>query len=148
MALSLLLSSCVTNNGDIGRLYGIWTLTEMDVDGEPYSGWQTEDYPYSFFEFQNDICFVMRTNERYDYQIQPCTWKWAVEETRIDLNFTHTDDLSPEPGDWRYASPYWLLLTEPTVYTFDVEWVTDKEMIWTTINTRNQRLKYRLKKHY
>lgn len=142
------LSSCVTNNGDIGRLYGVWVLESMKVDGEVYDGWQTADYPYSFFQFQGDMCYVTRTNDRYDYENKACTWQWINAESEISLNFTHTDTANPEPGGWAYDAPKWLLLTEPAVYSFAVEWVNDKQMVWTTVNTQGQKLTYYLKKNY
>ena len=147
-AIGLLTSGCVTNNGDIGRLYGVWVLDSMEVDGEPYDGWRREGYTSSFFQFQNDICYVTRTNDMYDVQNVACTWKWVKEETLIDLNFTHTDNAEPEPGNLRYGPPLWLLLTDPGVYTFGVDWVTDKKMIWTTENSRGQKLTYHLSKNF
>ena len=146
--LCVSLGGCVTNNGDIGRLYGIWNLTEMRVDGEVYQGWRQDGYNDSFFQFQNNICFVSRTNDRFDVQNQACTWQWIENQTVIELDFSHTDDANPEPGGWPYAAPQWLLLTNPTKYSFEVKWDNDKRMIWNTVNTQGQKLTYYLSKNY
>lgn len=141
-------TGCRINNGDIGVLYGVWTVTEVEVDGEPYSGWKQNGYNESFFQFQNNICFVTRTNERFDTQSQACTWQWLKEDTRIELNFTHTDNNNPEPGGYTYAPPAWLLLTVPAVYTFEIDWTDEKHCVWSTTNSEGQHLTYHLKKTY
>lgn len=146
--LSVVATGCRVNNGDIGLLYGVWTLTAMEVDGEPYEGWTTNGEFETFFQFQNNICFVTRTNSLYDSQSQVCTWEWLVEDTEIRLDFGHTDSANPEPGGNMYTSPNWLLLSEPTFYDFTVRWTDDKHFVWTTINTSGQRLTYYLKKTY
>ena len=145
LCLGLFTQSCVTNNGDIGRLYGIWNVTAMEVDGVPYSGWEEGEYPMSFFQFQHNICYVTRTNERYDVENRACTWEWVLSEKIIELNFTHRE--TAEVG-WQYAAPEWLLLNENIVYRFEVEWVNDEKMVWTTENTSGQHLTYHLKKNY
>ena len=33
LLLAAIISGCVTNNGDIGNLYGIWRLDKLVVDG-------------------------------------------------------------------------------------------------------------------
>ena len=144
------LSGCRMNNGDIGLLYGVWAVTDVEVNGEPYHGWQSNGYNESFFQFQNNIVFVTRTNSLYDHEDQAGTWEWLKEDTRIALNFTHRDNLNdtPRPGGYMYGAPAWLLLVEPVIYNFDVEWTDDKHTVWTTVNTSGQRLTYHLKKTY
>lgn len=150
VVLAAVLTGCRMNNGDIGLLYGVWVVTGVEVDGSEYDGWRGDGYIDSFFEFQNNICFVCRTTERQDMQTQVSTWEWLTEDTEISLNFTHTDDRFPVPvpGGYTYGAPDWLLLTEPGIYVFDVRWDDDKHMAWTTVNTEGQRLTYHLKKTY
>ena len=141
------LAGCRVNNGDIGPLYGVWAVTEVEVDGETYDGWKSEDTE-SFFQFQNNIIFVSRVVNRYVLYQNYGTWEWLVEDNEISLNFLHHDNNNPEPGSGFYAPPEWLLLTEPGVYNFDVTWQGEKRMIWSTINTQGLRLTYHLKKTY
>lgn len=147
--IAVLLPSCRMNNGDIGLLYGVWAVTDVQVDGKPYD-WNAGEYTESFFQFQNNICFISRTGPLHDYQNQVCTWAWVKDDIQIELDFTHYDDANPTPsvGGNMYSPPTWLLLTEPGVYVFDVTWHDDKNMTWTTVNTNGQRLAYRLKKTY
>lgn len=141
------LGGCRMNGGDIGALYGIWLLTEMEVDGEKYDKWNANGFE-TFFEFENDICQVIRANERYDVESKWSTFKWIKEDTEMQLDFTHTDNTYPEPGGYLYAAPSWLLLTEPTTYDFTVEWRGSKQMTWRTVNTSGQQLTYYFRKEY
>lgn len=141
-------SSCKMNNGDIGALYGVWVLEQIKVDGKEYSGWSEGEYNNSFFQFQNNICFVTRTSERFDAENRAGTWQWIVEETEIQLDFSHTDQENPLPGGFRYGSPEWLLLNGSTSYNFEVIWHGEKKMTWQTVNTTGQILTYSLKKTY
>lgn len=148
LVLLLCLSACRVNNGDIGLLYGTWAVESVEIDGDAYTGWREGQYDESFFQFQNNICFVTRTNERYDYQNVASTWRWVEEDVRIELDFRHTDNFYPEPGGYSYEAPAWLLLTEPTVYAFNVEWFGEKRMKWSTVNTEGQHIEYTLKKTF
>lgn len=139
-------TGCRVNNGDIGLLYGIWVVTEVEVDGEEYDGWRTEEFPNTFFQFQNNICLISRVSDRYDTASNVCTWQWITEDTCIELSFTHHDDASPEPGSGMYAPPAWLLLYAPGDYRFDVAWDGEKKARWTTVNTDGRRITYSLRK--
>lgn len=147
MFLAVILSGCRVNNGDIGPLYGAWVVTEVDVDGMVYDGWKNDDYDNSFFEFQNNICFVKCTNALNDCLTQTCTWEWVKKDTRIALDFSHYDNQFP-PGGYMYGPPKWLLLTQPTTYEFDVVWNGNNKMVWTTVNSEGQTLTYHMKKTY
>lgn len=144
----LLLSGCRMNNGDIGALYGAWVLTQMEVDGEVYTGWESDGYDDTFFQFQNNICSIIRTTSLHDYDARMCTWQWIEEDREIELNYTHHDDTFERPGSGVYAPPSWLLLIEPGKYVFTVTWNGDRKFTWTTVNTRGQRLVFHLKKTY
>ncbi|MCH5219406.1 MAG: hypothetical protein J1F20_02460 [Muribaculaceae bacterium] len=148
--VSLALTGCRMNNGDIGELYGIWVVTEVTVDGEIYEGWRSDGWNDTFFQFQNNICFVTRTNELYDQETQTGTWEWIEDKKLIALNFTHTDNQFPDniPGGFLYGSPTWLLLTESRVYNFDVTWDGKRSFVWTTVNSDGQILTYTMKKTY
>lgn len=143
-----ILTSCRVNNGDIGPLYGSWVLTEMKVDNEIYTEWKSDGYDNTFFKFQNNICEIMRTNDRLDTDSRVCTWQWVTEDTEIELNFTHTDDRFPEPGGYLYNAPDWLLLDGPGLYKFNVKWNGEKNFVWTTVNNKGQQLAYTLKKTF
>ena len=144
----LTLGGCRVNNGDIGPLYGIWVLDEMKVDGEVYQGWKNALYPNTFFQFQNNICFVTRTSDRYDADNRVCTWQWLDYDTKMELDFSHVDNELPIPGGYRYRAPEWLLLTESVKYDFEVVWSGKKQMTWSTVNTEGKLLSFSLQKIY
>lgn len=141
-------ASCRVNNGDIGPLYGVWAVERVDVDGEVYDGWRQDGYDDSFFQFQNNICFVTRTTDRFEAQNVACTWRWVKEDTEMELDFTHTDNIYPEPGGATYMSPYWLLLSEPVRYDVSVSWKGNRNMTWNVVNTDGRHITYHLKKTY
>ena len=63
LLLASIFSGCVTNNGDIGNLYGIWRLEKMVVDDTEVA--QPEaDGSYTSWLFQNDIIEIERTTPR------------------------------------------------------------------------------------
>lgn len=146
VAMPAMLQSCKVNNGDIGLLYGTWFISSMEVDGQPYDGWRTDDNEDTFFQFQNNICFITWVDEHHQAESRVCTWQWVEDQTVIELNFTHTDDRFPEPvpDGYLYGAPSRLLLTQPGIYRFDVVWKDDKHTVWTTVNTEGQRLTYHL----
>lgn len=150
VAMTCALTGCRVNNGDIGPLYGTWAVTEVTVDGEVYDGWLFDDWTGTFFEFQNNICFVSRTTDRYDLEYRVCTWEWIETDKEIALDFTHFDDRFPvpTPGGYLYGAPEWLLLTQPAVYHFTVQWDGKRHFVWTTVNTEGQTLTYTMKKTY
>lgn len=139
---------CKVNNGDIGLLYGTWFLDRMEVDGQQYDGWRTPDREDTFFSFQNNICFITYVDAHHQGDSRVSTWEWVDEDKVISLDFTHTDNRFPEPvpDGYLYGAPGWLLLTESTVYNFDVRYDGDKRMVWSTVNTEGQHLTFYLQK--
>lgn len=145
--VATLCSGCKVNNGDIGLLYGVWFVSSVEVDGAPYTDYRA-DGSDSFFQFQNNIINIARTDAYHSVENRYGTWEWIKEDTEIALNFTHHDNAHPTPGEYMYGPPEWLLLTVPAVYNFDVSWTDDKHCVWSTVNTEGRQLKYYLRKTY
>jgi hypothetical protein len=98
LMLQLLLSwGCTTNNGDIGPLYGQWKLTDISVDG-------VSDANYAgdiFWLFQSHVISMRRTDA--DHTQHACYGSWTrPTDDLLELDFTHTDDGSPDI-DYRYT---------------------------------------------
>lgn len=90
--------SCTHNNGDIGVWFGQWKLTKIEIDGE-------DDCAYKeniFWDFQSSVIGIKEViNDKIYYG---CIGSWEDKGDCIILNFTHTDDDSPE-SDPRYTPP-------------------------------------------
>lgn len=88
--MTMLLNGCTRNNGDIGKWFGRWQVTEIAVDGIPdkeYDG-------HFFFSFQNDILGVIwLAPEGYDRETYTSygTWK-EISENALEFDFNHDDD--------------------------------------------------------
>ena len=119
LLLASIFSGCVTNNGDIGNLYGIWRLEKMVVDDTEVA--QPEaDGSYTSWLFQNDIIEIERTTPRYDKCSRNGTWTRPSDKT-MTFDFTHGDN-TYKPGSNIYRAPEWISFPEGKS-TFDV--ITD-----------------------
>lgn len=119
LLLAVATAGCVTNNGDIGNLYGIWRLEKVVVDGSELA--QPEaDGSYTSWQFQNNIIEILRTTTRHDRVARDGTWARPSGKT-MSFDFTHGDD-TYAPGTNLYRAPEWISFPEGRS-TFDV--VTD-----------------------
>ncbi len=122
-AIALLLATfatgCVTNNGDIGNLYGLWKLEKLVVDDKEVA--QPEaDGSYTTWLFQNDIIEIVHTTPRHDMIARNGTWARPSDKV-MTFDFTHGDD-TYAPGTDLYRAPEWISFPEGKS-TFDV--ITD-----------------------
>lgn len=119
LLLAAITSGCVTNNGDIGNLYGIWRLDKLVVDDTDIA--QPEaDGSYTSWQFQNNIIEILRTTPRHDRIAHNGTWTRPSDKT-ISFDFTHGDN-TYAPGTDLYRAPEWISFPEGKS-TFDV--ITD-----------------------
>lgn len=103
ICLLLVMTSCKTNNGDIGRWYGLWTLERMAVDGTDVPA--VTDEGWTNFAFQNDVVLITRTDRLGDVDERFGTW--TETDGFMDLDYGHRDDLG-EGNQYIYKAPEWL----------------------------------------
>lgn len=119
---SFLMASCVTNEGDIGPLYGQWSLTSMTVDSEA----SDIDVRLYFWKFQNDIIQIQKDTgfNRTSYSIG--TWERTGDT--LYLNFTHS--AAPEGSEnWAtYNPPPELGIPGRVITPLQIEKLSGKDM--------------------
>lgn len=101
LAMILLTATgCTRNNGDIGPWFGAWTLTSIESDGTP-----AQDYVPSTitWKFQSTVICMVQLNPYHDYIESFGTWR-QISDTRLELNFSHSDSERPSGTDI-YAPP-------------------------------------------
>ncbi len=89
LLLTVLSSGCTRNDGDIGDLFGWWTLDTLTADGAEQDLLSDEVLLYTF-SFQTDIVQIQQTFPHADFM----RWKgmWSRDEETLYLDFGHTDD--------------------------------------------------------
>lgn len=132
--LMLCLTACTHNNGDIGLLFGRWTIAEAERDG------QRLDVD-GVIDFQSHTCRVTRVLGHGDTEYSIGSWSLADEDTRLTLDFGHDDD----QHSGQYSLPAWMGLTEP-VTAFDVTEYTSSAV--TLVHEGQPSLRYRLTRQY
>jgi len=150
MAITLLLTcltfnSCVTNNGDIGFLYGIWDLKAVEIDGVEQSSWNDDD-SFTTFSFQNNIVMVKRNLPNHEAPYVVGTFVNDESDAVITFDFTHSDDDNGS-GQGLYAAPGWIYFPQGvTAMTYSRP--SDKDMVLTAALADGRRLTYYLNKEY
>lgn len=100
IALTALLTGCVTNNGDIGTWYGTWALERMTVDEADVP--TVDENGWTCFAFQNDVVLITRTTALGDVTERYGTW--TEQDGQMNFDFNHNDDFDPSV----YTAPAWL----------------------------------------
>ncbi len=140
VTLSLFLSSCLTNHGDIGYFYGQWALTSMTIDSED-AGIDVNDY---FWKFQNNILEIQKLLEMHDFLISRGTWE--EKDNVLWLNFTHSEG---EDGDKyldRYNPPVELGIPGREISPLEIEKLTAKDMVLRYVDSEGKVYLYTFKK--
>jgi len=85
----LLATGCTRNNGDIGKWFGTWHLTEITADGRPEA-----DYDGNiFWKFQNDIISMVRVNTAPAMNTRDQVWgTWSEGDGTLSLRFDYSDN--------------------------------------------------------
>lgn len=141
MISAISFTSCVTNNGDIGDLYGAWALDKITIDGIEQTSWHDGGW-YCEWRFQNNIIQIHRFNTLHDYSHS--TGTFTHEGKTLDVNFTHSDDDNPA-GTGPYNAPTWIYFS-PGSTTFNIDRLSSSDMVLTTANNQNQIITYYLSK--
>lgn len=136
----LMLASCVTNDGDIGSLYGQWALTEMTVDSEKAD----IDVKLYFWKFQSNIIQIQK-DMGFDYTCYSIgTWERLDDE--LLLNFTHSE--GPEgSGEWpKFNPPPELGIPGRVISPLEIETLNNRDMVLRYVNTDGQEYHYTFRK--
>ncbi len=141
--LILAVSAC-KNEGDIGALFGTWSLTGMTVNGQEPTDFETNRTTWSF---QNDIVRIVYDLGPSDYDDRLGSWVKTESNGHkyLDFNFTHSED-GVAPGAGAYCAPQWL--GWPTNRIIRLEYVKDssREMVLTWMSDEGDTYVYTLKK--
>lgn len=95
--IALLSSGCTRNNGDIGDLFGWWTLDSLRADGSEQA-LTADDVLIYTFTFQASIVQVQQTLDHAEFHRYKGTWE--RRDNLLLLNFGHSDTA----GGW-YTPP-------------------------------------------
>ena len=86
--LIIILGGCTHNDGDIGELFGWWTLDRMTADGVDQNLLDEHVLLYTF-TFQTSIVQLQQTLDHADFYRVKGTWE--RDDDMLLLNFGHTD---------------------------------------------------------
>lgn len=85
--LTAWLTSCNSNNGDIGSLYGTWMVQSIEKDSRTTYIHGSEEQFYTW-SFQNSILLI---NEMLPYhETRQCVASWSREGDKMTIDFNHT----------------------------------------------------------
>ena len=101
------LCGCTQNDGMIGSWFGTWALDRIEINGtevEPDGGGDT------FFSFHTSVIRICRVKDRIVVDERFGTWD--SKDGYLTLDFSHHDDLAPEPGTSQYEPPRWIYFTD------------------------------------
>ena len=136
----ILLVSCVTNDGDIGHLYGQWALTGLTIDSESAE----IDVMLYFWRFQSDIIKI----QRYEGNNHSSSYlgTWERSENDLYLNFTHS--AAPEGSEnWDfYNPPPELGIPGREISLMNIERLTNKDMVLRYDGSDGKTYRYTFKK--
>lgn len=132
--------SCRVNNGDIGDLFGSWLVYDMTVDGTTPADFNPA---LTYFEFQNNILFITRVDDRYDKYLNVATW--TRHDDILSLNFTHSDKNQPA-GTGSYAAPEWLLMPSDTILDLHIFNPSSSHMTLSFTDLQGRIITYQLRK--
>lgn len=118
----LLLSSC-TNHGDIGFLYGQWSMKAMTIDGEDAD----VDVKAYFWKFQNNIIEIQKILEFHNGMY--CVGTWEESDNVLLLNFDHKELYEGEDNWVRYTPPSELGIPGRTISPLQIERLTGSDLV-------------------
>lgn len=124
------LSSCQTNNGDIGDLYATWNLTKVTIDGEKdptYHGNVT-------WSFQSNIVWMIAVLDHEETATCYASWELGDGDKAMALSLTYGRLEQLESLPWG------------SVVTMTVETYTSDTLTLRYINNSGQTLVYYFKK--
>lgn len=78
-------TSCTHNNGNIGYLFGIWTLESVEIDGEIQPQKQAE----ITWSFQNNIIWMHAVYDHEGVHDAFAYWNWIDGKKQLELDLSH-----------------------------------------------------------
>ncbi len=103
----LLTCGCTQNNGNIGKLFGSWSLMELTEDGTVLS--LPDGAQGAILSFQSNVVrFLLIFNPE---DSRHCLATWSRIDDKLVLDFNNYSDDTPS-GTGAFAPPYWLHMTE------------------------------------
>lgn len=123
LAMMLAVSSCTHNNGDIGPLFGSWTLQEIVIDGTVDAGYQHN----ITWNFQNHNLSIMTVLPHHDRAENMGTWEWVNQDHVISINFTYKNSEGVVGGS-PFCPPAALHLPTGKVLIMEVGQLTSSDM--------------------
>lgn len=106
--VTVLLSSlsCTRNDGDIGLWFGMWQVTNIEIDGRPDEGYRGN----VVLKFQNDVM----ENQAQDshYVINNCFVRWHEADGKMFFEIPENEDGETQYGYVPELHLPWLRLIE------------------------------------
>lgn len=122
IATLLLFSGCTHNNGDIGPIFGSWSLVGISENGTPLA-LDNE----TVFSFQNEIVQVVKLGqlqERDAYRYG----NFSMSDKKLTLKFQSKPTAN---GSMLYMTPTWLYFPQDGMpIHFDVIKLGGGKMVW------------------
>lgn len=90
--ITLLFTSCLQNNGQIGPWYGMWKLTSLTING-------VDDPEYEgnvFWKFQTGIVQMIEYDVENESSITS-TGTWKEKGNVLELTYEYSDDSHQDP---------------------------------------------------
>ncbi len=124
--IALSFNACTHNNGDIGDIFGTWKLESITINGENDTTYQNN----ILWKFQASIISMIRANDITHDRLETWgSWSFADDETKLLLNFTHTDDYNPNMGSTKYSPLPETYLPKSTTSTLSIITLNGDNMI-------------------
>ncbi len=134
-------SGCTHNNGDIGPLFGSWTLQEIVIDGTPDAS-----YGHNMtWNFQNHNLSIMTVYPHHDRAENMGTWEWVNQDRVISINFTYENSEGVVGGS-PFCPPPGLHLPTGQILVMDVMQLTSSDMTLVYESADGEMIKYRFTK--
>lgn len=125
LCILLISTACTQNNGNIGNLFGAWSLEAMTVGSDDK---EFPDNEYTTLRFQNEIaCFSRILNDQIETN-RYCTW--TRSDNSITFDFKHHDNTT-EQGQNYYAAPEWLDMPLNSTFTMTIRQLDSKHLVLT-----------------
>ena len=135
-AFIAILTSCTTNNGDIGEWFGTWKVTEIKVGDEPMEGYDGS----LFMVFQSNVVEMLQVGEHQSYN--RCFGDWAEEGRLLILNFSYSTTNTQDPD---YTLPPVTMMQQAIVNCTLLK-NDDRDKIFTFTGTDDKTITYTIHK--
>lgn len=124
LAVTLALSGCTKNDGDIGLWFGLWHLDSIELNGEPSSDYDSSYY----FKFQGNVFSISWINyATHDWDEHYAQWEATSGDKTLTIRFLDSR-YAPTFNDYQPKT----YLEEITV--LDVEALNNEAMVLSRVD--------------